>query len=81
MVVRTLRTKPLGLFPDRSVPRLYDRMVEVPRVRHYSRRTEEASVHWIRRHIEFHQRRHPRQLAERDANRDVRTTMIDTHTF
>jgi integron integrase len=32
------------------------------RERRYSRRTEEAYVHWIRRFIAFHGRRHPRDL-------------------
>jgi len=32
------------------------------RARHYSRRTEAAYVHWIRRFIVFHGRRHPRSL-------------------
>jgi site-specific recombinase XerD len=63
------RRSPLGLFPDKPAPRLYDRIVEVLRVRHYSRRTEEAYVHWIGRYIAFHQYRHPRQLAEGDVNR------------
>ena len=27
--------------------------------RHYSRRTEEAYVHWIRRYIVFHGKKHP----------------------
>ncbi|HUG93288.1 MAG TPA: hypothetical protein VML55_20775 [Planctomycetaceae bacterium] len=31
---------PLGLFPGKPAPRLYDRIVEVLRVRHYSRRIE-----------------------------------------
>jgi integron integrase len=34
------------------------------RERRYSRRTEEAYVHWIRRFIRFHGRRHPTELAE-----------------
>lgn len=63
------RRPPLGFFPDQAAPRLYDRIIEVLRVRHYSRRTEEAYVHWIRRYIEFHQHAHPRQLAEGDVNR------------
>lgn len=29
---------PLGRFADRPLPRLYDRIIEVFRVRHYSRR-------------------------------------------
>ena len=36
--------KPLGLFPDRPAPRLHDRVTEVLRVHHDSRRTEEAYV-------------------------------------
>jgi integrase len=66
------RRTPLGLFPDRPVPRLYDRIMEVLRVRHYARRTEEAYLHWIGRFILFHDRRHPRQLGE---DKDRVTTM------
>jgi len=48
-----LRRSPLGVFPGQPTPRLYDHVVEVLRARHYSRRTEEACLHWIRR---FHLR-------------------------
>ena len=34
------------------------------RERRYSRRTEEAYVHWIRRYVLFNDRRHPRDLGE-----------------
>ncbi len=73
------RRPPLGLFPDKPAPRLYDRIVEVLRVRHYSRRTEEAYVHWIRRYIEFHQHRHPRQLAEGDVNGFLTSLAVKEH--
>ncbi len=63
------RRSPLGLFLVQPIPRLYDRMVEVLRTRHYSRRTEQAYVHWIRRFILFHAPTHPRELAEGDVNR------------
>ena len=43
-------------------PTLLDRVREAIRVRHYSRRTEEASVTWIRRFILFHGKRHPWEL-------------------
>jgi hypothetical protein len=33
---------PLGLYADKPLPRLHDRIVEVLRVRHYARRTGEA---------------------------------------
>jgi integron integrase len=32
------------------------------RARHYSRRTEKAYVHWIKRYIFFHGKRHPAQM-------------------
>ncbi len=35
-------------------PRLLDRTREAVRARHYSRRTEKAYVHWIKRYIFFH---------------------------
>jgi len=60
--------RPLGLFPEQPAPRLYDRAVEVLRARHYSRRTEEAYVHWMRRFLSFYRGRHPRELAEGDVN-------------
>ncbi len=50
------------------MPRLYDRVVEVLCSRHYSRRTEQAYIHWIRRFVVFHNRTHPRELAEGDVN-------------
>ena len=64
-----VRRFPLGTFPGQPTPRLYDRVVEVLRARHYSRRTEEAYIHWIRRFILFHKRTHPGERAEGDVNR------------
>lgn len=40
-------------------PKLLDRVRHAIRTRHYSRRTEEAYVHWIRRFIVFHRKAHP----------------------
>src|SRR5207244_1575690 len=40
-------------------PRLLDRVREAIRTRHYSRRTEKAYVHWIKRYIFHHNKRHP----------------------
>jgi integron integrase len=47
-----------------SSPRLLDRVREATRLRHYSERTEQAYVAWIRRFIVFHGKRHPRELGE-----------------
>jgi integron integrase len=47
---------------DSSPPKLLDRVRAAIRTRHYSRRTEEAYVHWIRRYIVFHKKAHPSAL-------------------
>jgi len=43
-------------------PRLFDVVREVVRRRHYSYRTEESYLHWIKRFVLFTGRRHPREL-------------------
>ncbi|HUL71914.1 MAG TPA: integron integrase [Vicinamibacterales bacterium] len=43
-------------------PKLLDQLREAIRVRHYSPRTEEAYVAWVRRFILFHGKRHPREM-------------------
>ena len=63
------RRSPLGLFPGQPAPRLYDRVVEVLRTRHYSRRTEKPYLHWIRHFLLFHNGTHTREMAEGDVNR------------
>lgn len=71
------RRSPLGLFPGQPTPRLYGCVVEALRSRHYSRRTEEAYLHWIRRFLRFHDGAHPRQLAEQDLNRFLTHLAVD----
>ena len=51
-----------------SEPKLLDRVRNTARVRHYSRRTEEAYVMWIRRFILFHDKRHPSEMAAEEVN-------------
>jgi hypothetical protein len=47
---------------DGSPPKLLDRVRTAIRVRHYSRRTEQAYVDWIRRFIVFHKKTHPAEM-------------------
>lgn len=47
-------------------PKLLDRVRLALRVRHYSFRTEEAYIHWIKRYIFFHNKRHPMEMGERE---------------
>ena len=44
--------------------RLLDALRAQIRYMHYSLRTEEAYVHWVRAFIHFHDRRHPAELAQ-----------------
>ena len=48
-------------------PRLLDQVRAAIRRLHYSRRTEEAYIHWIKRYIYFHGKRHPAELGEAEA--------------
>ena len=48
--------------------RLLDQVRAAIRLRHYSRRTEEAYAHWIRRYIVFHHKVHPSVLAASDVS-------------
>ena len=45
-----------------SAPRLLDRVRDKIRVKHYSIRTEQVYVDWIRRFILFHGKQHPSEL-------------------
>jgi integrase len=49
-----------------SGPKLLDRVREAIRLRHYSRRTEESYVAWIRRFIVFHGKRLPSELGSEE---------------
>lgn len=45
-----------------DTPRLIDRVRARLRMKHMSRRTEQAYVHWMRRFFRYHDGRHPRDL-------------------
>src|SRR4030066_4315 len=52
-----------GSFPAQPQgPRLLDRVREAIRRKHYSPRTEETYIHWIKRFIYFSGKRHPTEL-------------------
>ena len=43
-------------------PKLLEQVKQKARLKHYSIRTEQAYVSWIRRFILFHGKRHPEQM-------------------
>ncbi|MFN2632511.1 MAG: phage integrase N-terminal SAM-like domain-containing protein [Thermoanaerobaculia bacterium] len=54
--------------PSPRPPRFLDQVRAAIRARHYSLRTEEAYLGWIRRYILFHGKRHPKDMGEREIN-------------
>jgi len=44
--------------------KLLDQVRDVIRLKHFSIQTEQSYIHWIRRFILFHHKRHPRDMAE-----------------
>ena len=46
------------------MPKLLDQVRQAIRRRHYSLRTEDADVAWVRRFILFHGKRHPAEMGE-----------------
>jgi integrase len=48
--------------PTRPPQKLLDQVRDLMRLKHYSRRTEESYVNWIRRYILFHGKKHPRDM-------------------
>ena len=52
-----------------SKPKLLDQVRDAIRVKHYSMRTEEAYVHWIKRFILFHEKRHPLHMGEPEVSK------------
>jgi integron integrase len=60
-------------------PKLLDEVRRSLRVRHRSPRTEEAYVHWIRRFIVFHGKRHPRELGREAISSFLSHLAVERH--
>jgi integron integrase len=58
-----------GIEREAAAPRLLDLLRQQIRTLHYSQRTEEAYVHWVRSFIRFHQLRHPSELSQQHVER------------
>jgi integron integrase len=60
-----------------SEPKLLDQLRFTLRRRHYSIRTEQAYLGWIRKFILFHKKRHPRHLSEADVGAFLSHLAVD----
>jgi integrase len=58
---------------------LLDQVRDAIRTRHYSYRTEEAYVGWIRRFILFHGKRHPAEMGPPEITQFLTALAVDRH--
>jgi integron integrase len=65
--------------PIRASPRLIVQCRDAIRTLHYSPRTEEAYLAWIRRYIHFHGRRHPSELGASDVRAFLSALAVRGH--
>jgi len=65
--------------PPPVTPKLLDRVRQAIRVRHYSPRTEQAYVHWIRCYIFFHRLRHPAEMGVPEINAFLSHLAVSKH--
>lgn len=59
--------------------RLLDQVRIAIRTRHYSPRTEQAYVGWIRRFILYHGKRHPREMGKDEVSRFISSLATEGH--
>ena len=58
----TDHSQPRRAAPAAKPPRLLDQVRDTVRRKHFSLRTEQTYVHWIKRFILYHGKRHPREM-------------------
>ena len=60
-------------------PRLLDQMREVLRLHHYSIRTEEVYLAWVKRFILFHNKRHPAEMGQKEISTFLTHLAVNKH--
>lgn len=70
---------PPSMAPPRPQPRLLEQVREVIRARHYSFRTEETYVQWIKRFILFHEKRHPQTMGAAEVQAFLTDLAVTQH--
>ena len=77
---------PVGLHEGVEPHILRNRKTEITRpgrlairTKHYSLRTEEAYLQWIKRYILFHHKRHPAQMGEKEINAFLNHRAVNEH--
>ena len=66
-------------FPTAQKPKLLDQVRQAIRTRHYSPKTEDSYVHWNKRFIFFHNKRHPAEMSEKEIARFLSSLASELH--
>ena len=61
--------------------KLLDRLRNVIRLKHYSFRTEESYVDWVRRFILFHHKRHPKDMGMSEINQVLTHQLVEKNEY
>jgi integron integrase len=64
---------------DKPPKKLLDQVREAIRLKHYSIRTEQAYVDWIKRYIFFHDKRHPQQMGVSEIEAFLTHLAVEQH--
>lgn len=73
-------TDPTPVLSTTAKPRtLIEAVVDAIRVRHYSRKTEQAYVHWVRRFVGWSGRRHPRDMGQAELEGFLSHLAVERH--
>ncbi len=67
--------------PDSAprAPKLFDQLRDRLRLKHYSLRTEQAYVQWVKRYIFFHGKRHPSEMGKPEIEAFLTSLAVDRH--
>jgi len=60
-------------------PKLLDQVRYILRFRHYSYQTEKTYIHWIKRFIFFHHKRHPAEMGKGEVEQFLTSLAVDRH--
>ena len=67
------------VYRDGQKPKLLDQVRYAIRTKHYSIRTEEASVQWIRRFVLFYNKRHPKDMGAKEVGQFLSDLAVTLH--
>jgi len=68
-----------GTRSQHQPPKLLEQVCEAIRARHYSLRTEETYLRWIKRFILFHGKRHPREMGGPEVQQFLSHLAVEGH--